>query len=241
MYVSVMNLSGVTSQVRNPDYLAESLHAVARQAGLQVLSTSTTIRPLPDPVFAQLSPRPASWRGLQQVLPSILAATTGGTHLLAPPVVGGTSDGSAVDEELYSRWLQLACFLPRVQFAQLPHHVSGATEQLANRLLWRRRQAVLPAYETALRAALADGLPLVRPLWHQFPDDQQAAPIADQFLIGDNLLVAPVTEPNATSRRVYLPPGLWREVNSGRVDVGQRWVEEAVTDQAIPHYEKYEP
>ena len=97
-------------------------------------------------------------------------------------------------------------------------------EQLANTLLWRRRQLVLPAYRAALREALAEGWPMVRPLWHQFGDDPEVAPIADQFLIGDRLMVAPVTRANVTSRAVYLPRGLWRELDSGRLDSGGRWL-----------------
>ena len=225
-------------QVANPDYLSEQLGAVVRAAGLRVLSTSSAVRPLPEPVFAQLSPRPSSWAGLRQVLPSVLAAGTGGLHLVAPPVVGGSG---RADPELFARWLQLTSFLPRVQLGQLPHQLSPQLEQLANTLLWRRRQLVLPAYRAALREALAEGWPMVRPLWHQFGDDPEVAPIADQFLIGARLMVAPVTRPNATSRAVYLPRGLWRELGSGRLDSGGRWLLQEVTADSIPHYQLFEP
>ncbi|XP_043204283.1 myogenesis-regulating glycosidase-like isoform X2 [Amphibalanus amphitrite] len=228
----------LTQRMANPDYLSEQLHAVVRQAGLLVLSTSSAVRPLQEPVFAQLSPRPSTWAGLRQVLPSALAAGTGGLHLVAPPAVGGSG---AAEPELYARWLQLASFMPRVHLAQLPHQLSPELEQMANTLLWRRRRTVLPAYKAALREALAEGWPMVRPLWHQFGEDPTVAPIADQFLIGARLMVAPVTEPNVTSRRVYLPRGLWRELSSGRLDSGGRWLEQPVTIDTIPHYELFEP
>ena len=49
----------------------------------------------------------------------------------------------------------------------------------------------------------------MRALWLAYPQDAKALLIADAYLFGDHLLVAPVTEPGATQRNTYLPAGTW--------------------------------
>jgi alpha-glucosidase (family GH31 glycosyl hydrolase) len=69
-------------------------------------------------------------------------------------------------------------------------------------------------------AAGRTSLPVVRPLLLEFPDDPVAAGVDDQYLLGDRLLVAPVLEEGARSRRVYLPPGSWVHPSTGEVTEG---------------------
>lgn len=65
--------------------------------------------------------------------------------------------------------------------------------------------------------ASQEGAPVVRHLFLHHPQDPEAAQIHDQFLLGPDLLVAPVLEPGARSRRVYLPPGPWVHLWTGKV------------------------
>jgi alpha-glucosidase/alpha-D-xyloside xylohydrolase len=53
------------------------------------------------------------------------------------------------------------------------------------------------------------GLPVMRALWLHYPDDSKSAACPDEYLWGRNVLVAPVVEQGATSRKVYLPRGVW--------------------------------
>ena len=67
------------------------------------------------------------------------------------------------------------------------------------------------------------GAPILRHLMLVFPNDRETWDISDQFLIGDSLLVAPVSEEGATSRSVYFPAGTWYNVWTGEaVQGGQR-------------------
>jgi alpha-glucosidase (family GH31 glycosyl hydrolase) len=61
---------------------------------------------------------------------------------------------------------------------------------------------------------------VVRPLLVEFADDPVSADVDDQYLLGDRLLVAPVLEQGARSRRVYLPPGTWVHPFTGEVTEG---------------------
>jgi alpha-glucosidase (family GH31 glycosyl hydrolase) len=71
------------------------------------------------------------------------------------------------------------------------------------------RYRLLPYSYTALRECHETGLPLMRALWLHHPEDATAVARGDQFLWGRDLLVAPVVDKGATSRKVYLPRGRW--------------------------------
>ena len=78
--------------------------------------------------------------------------------------------------------------------------------RLACRSCWRRR-----------------GAPILRHFMLVFPDDPETWNISDQFMIGDDLLVAPVVAQGATTKSVYLPAGTWFNVWTGEsVQGGQR-------------------
>jgi alpha-glucosidase (family GH31 glycosyl hydrolase) len=71
------------------------------------------------------------------------------------------------------------------------------------------RYRLLPYTYTVARESVDTGLPMMRALWLHHPDDPQAVARGDQFLWGRDILVSPVVEKGATSRRLYLPRGRW--------------------------------
>ena len=74
--------------------------------------------------------------------------------------------------------------------------------------------------------------PVIRPLWMLDPDDHENQKISDQFLIGDQILVAPILHPGKTSRDVYLPKVLnknphdtpWYGVHDDKLYQGGIWM-----------------
>jgi alpha-glucosidase len=95
---------------------------------------------------------------------------------------------------------------------------------------------MLPYLECLFAEAHRTGAPIMRPLlWHH-PNDRAAVACEDQFLLGENLLVAPILRAGATGRSVYLPRGLWFDFWSGGLfEGGQHVVAEAVAEH-IPVY-----
>ena len=71
------------------------------------------------------------------------------------------------------------------------------------------RYRLLPYTYTAVRECCDTGLPIIRALWLHYPDDRAAVARGDQYLWGRDILVSPVVEKGATSRRLYLPRGSW--------------------------------
>jgi alpha-glucosidase/alpha-D-xyloside xylohydrolase len=83
-----------------------------------------------------------------------------------------------------------------------------AVEGICRKYLNLRYQLLPYLYSSAAQTHRT-GLPLMRSLWLAFPDDAKAAAVDDAYLWGDSMLVAPVLQPGAASRSVYLPRGSW--------------------------------
>jgi alpha-glucosidase (family GH31 glycosyl hydrolase) len=78
-------------------------------------------------------------------------------------------------------------------------------EPICKKLLHARYE-LLPYIYNLSREVLS-GVPILRPMWFKYPKDQQAIGLGDQYMFGDSLLVAPVTDKGAESRSVYFPEG----------------------------------
>ena len=85
-----------------------------------------------------------------------------------------------------------------------------------------------------MRAASQVGLPALRALFLEFPRDPACYQVEDAFMLGSDLLVAPVLEYGARSRRVYLPPGQWRHAWTGDLHPGGQWLEVPAPLEQIP-------
>jgi alpha-glucosidase (family GH31 glycosyl hydrolase) len=98
------------------------------------------------------------------------------------------------------------------------------------------RYQMLPYLYSAVRECTKTGLPILRALWLHYPDDPVAVARDDEYLWGRDVLVAPVFEEGATSRRVYLPKGTWHDFWAGdRAEGGQEIVRK-VDLETMPLY-----
>lgn len=112
-----------------------------------------------------------------------------------------------------------------------------AVEEICRKYLDLRYQ-LLPYLYSAVAQTHATGLPLMRSLWLAYPDDPRAAKVADSYLWGDSMLVAPVLEPGAANRTTYLPRGLWWDYwKNVRIDGGSEVTRE-VDLETMPLYVK---
>jgi len=131
--------------------------------------------------------------------------------------------GSIPDRELYIRWCFASALLPAVQFSIAPWQYDAETVEACRKALSLRAR-FLPEIERLAARAIDIGEPIVRPLWWHAPKDRVSFEVDDEFMLGDNILVAPVLEPDARSRAIYLPSGQWvgRE---GFMHTGPCWLE----------------
>jgi alpha-glucosidase/alpha-D-xyloside xylohydrolase len=98
------------------------------------------------------------------------------------------------------------------------------------------RYRLMPYLYTVVREGHETGLPIMRALWLHSPDDAVAVARGDEYLWGRDILVAPVTEKGATSRRLYLPRGLWHDFWTEEKVEGGREISRSVDLATMPLY-----
>jgi alpha-glucosidase len=161
----------------------------------------------------------ASFAHLKLALAMFLNIGICGQPFIGSDVGGFIGNPSA---ELFSRWLELGVFSPFfrthsvINSAQREPWAFDSESTKTNREIINRRYEMLPEIYTSFRNASEDGLPIVKPLYLCFPDDEEAYGISDEFLFGSNLLVAPVLDSGVVSRRVYFPDGTWSSIYDRR-------------------------
>ncbi|HEX2171574.1 MAG TPA: TIM-barrel domain-containing protein, partial [Dehalococcoidia bacterium] len=156
--------------------------------------------------------------GLRSMIPAALSAGLAG-YAYWHTEVGGYVDGgldASADRELYLRWLQLGAFtaMLRDQFGDRRGRPTDIWTDAETLRLWRRyariHQALVPYLWRTAEQAQVSGLPLIRHLAIGYPGDRRAWHEEGQYLLGEDLLVAPVLDPDVRERTVYLPTGAWR-------------------------------
>ncbi len=98
------------------------------------------------------------------------------------------------------------------------------------------RYRMLPYLYSAVRECTQTGMPVMRALWLHYPDDPVAVARGDEYLWGRDVLVAPVVEQGATSRKIYLPRGAWYDFWTGERQEGGREISRAVDLETMPLY-----
>jgi alpha-D-xyloside xylohydrolase len=189
----------------------------------------------------------ALWSGdIATTFPSLRAQIKAGLNVMLSGIpwwttdIGGFHGGDPDDpayRELLVRWFQYGAFCPLFRLhgfrgpdrtlepamTGLPNEVWSYGEEayaiMADYLHLRER--LRPYVHEQMRTAAATGLPPMRPLLLEFPEDERAWTADDSFLLGPDLLVAPVTQAGARSREVYLPLGThWTDAWTGATHQG---------------------
>lgn len=177
-----------------------------------------------------------SWSGLKAQLPVLLSMSMNGLGYIHSDA-GGFALG-VKDDDLYTRWLQFAAFTPVMRphgsgIPSEPVYFSEETQKIVRDFM-KLRYSLLPYNYTVAWQNTVKGYPLMRPLFYAYPDDTTAVAVNDEYLWGDELLVAPVLDSGAVSRKLYLPEGGWYDYFTGKRYPGKQWVELPVTRKTMP-------
>jgi len=161
----------------------------------------------------------AQWSHLEASVPMLLSVSAGGISFCGADVGGFFGNP---DEELLIRWYQAGAYQPFFRaHAHLdtkrrePYLYSPQTSSLLRQAV-RSRYSLLPYWYTQFYHSSRTNLPVMRPLWYEFPRDEQAYTVEDEYLIGSSLLVKPVTASGQTRLSVYFPEnaGGWYDTQS---------------------------
>ncbi len=165
----------------------------------------------------------ATWSehdGLPTVVPAMINLGLAGVPYVTHDI-GGFSGGPST-KELYLRWIELGAFTPIMRTHEgnrrdVNHNWDADAETIAHFRRFARIHDALRADFLRWRGeAAASGAPMVRHLLLEFPEDREAWRVHDEYLLGGELLVAPVVREGATSRSVYFPAGAaWFDVWTG--------------------------
>ncbi len=139
-----------------------------------------------------------------------------GYDVFMPDMIPGrvqtmSSDAVLPTDELFVRWTEVSAFMPIMQFSYFPWNYGAPAADIA--LAYARLHKELEDY--LFDAAHNRETPVIRPLWHDYPEKEELYTIADEFMLGPDILVAPVLEEGAVQRDVVLPPGEWHDVWTG--------------------------
>ena len=102
----------------------------------------------------------------------------------------------------------------------------------------KRREELRDYIRELMKQAHEEGTPLLRAMWYEFAEDAHCGDLKDQYMFGHRFLVAPVLEPGARERTVYLPAGRWRNVDTGEILQGGGTRTAAAPLDVIPVFER---
>ena len=159
--------------------------------------------------------------------------------------LGGHQQTGPNDGQIYLRWMQYGVFTPVFR-------THATNWEGIERRIWKYdnfqqllqtvklRYALMPYIYTAARQAYDTGVSICRPLYYEWPEANNAYLFEDEYMFGDDILVAPVvTKAGAdgmTVRRTWLPEGKWFDVCRNQVVAGNRILTDSYTMEEIPYF-----
>jgi alpha-glucosidase (family GH31 glycosyl hydrolase) len=184
------------------------------------------------------------WDDLKTLIPNIILQGLLGYAFVCPDMIGGGDylvsfkNLQRLDEELVVRSAQCQALMPMMQFSLAPWRVLSESN-----LNICRDMANLHVEFGSLILDLADqsaktGEPIIRHMAYEFPNNGYET-INDQFLLGTDILVAPVLEKGARSRVVHVPPGVWQDTD-GESYTGPISQEIAAPLEKLPWFKRIE-
>ncbi len=169
----------------------------------------------------------ATWDDLRLSIAMTINMGLGGVAFTGPDVGGFVDDTSP---ELLARWMQAACLMPLFRNhsdvesqRQEPWLFGEDIERICREAIGLRYQ-LMPCLYTAFANSHFYGWPILNPLFSAEPDNPDLRAVDDCYLLGDQVLVAPVLNAHTLRRSVYLPAGDWYDYHSHRRLSGGRMI-----------------
>lgn len=169
-------------------------------------------------LMQRLCDKEHSWGngGVSSLIPDMLLQGITGHPYGCPDMIGGGEymnfqqvGDSNLDQELFIRHSEIACLMPAMQFSAAPFRVlSKENFELILKTI-DVRMRYLDRIIRCIESAAATGEPVIRYMSYEFPEEP-VEKIVDQFMLGSNLLVAPIYKKGSVGRDIYIPKGEWK-------------------------------
>ncbi|CAA7034893.1 unnamed protein product [Microthlaspi erraticum] len=184
----------------------------------------------------------AEWEHLRVSIPMVLTLGLTGITFSGADIGGFFGNP---EPELLVRWYQVGAYYPF--FRGHAHHDTKRREPWLfgerNTELMRdaihTRYMLLPYFYTLFREANVTGVPVVRPLWMEFPQDEATFSNDEAFMVGNGLLVQGVYTKGTTHASVYLPgKESWFDLRNGKPYIGGKTYKMDAPEESIPAFQR---
>jgi alpha-glucosidase (family GH31 glycosyl hydrolase) len=181
-----------------------------------------------------------NWEELNELIPGILSQGMMGYAYTCPDMIGGGQwtaflDETKIDQELIVRSAQIHALMPMMQFSVAPWRVLSKENNDICLQAAKLHAQFGDKIVTLARQSAQTGEPIARPLIYNYPKSDYGN-IKDQFMLGTDILVAPVVQKGARSRSVVFPQGTWVGDDGSKV-VGPTTQTINVPLERLPYYE----
>ncbi|CAH0388132.1 unnamed protein product [Bemisia tabaci] len=166
-------------------------------------------------IYLRMLDRESVWgfkkNGMASIMTTTFVLNLSGYRFVMPDMVGGNGyNGDNVSKEMFIRFLQINVFLPVIQFSIPPWDYDTETIELTKKFV-KLHQDYADKIIELMKETVRTGKPINMPIWWVDPTNKEAHGINSEYLLGEEILVAPVIEEGARSRDIYLPSGEWRD------------------------------
>ncbi|PKR85448.1 glycoside hydrolase family 31 protein [Heyndrickxia camelliae] len=181
------------------------------------------------------------WEHLAMAVPMCMNLGISGVAFTGPDVGGFAHDATG---ELLARWTQLGAFTPYFRnhsgldtVRQEPWAFGEEIGNVVKKYI-QLRYKWLPYLYTLFYKASKTGIPVMRPLLMEYPNDENTFNLSDQFLIGENVMIAPILKPTTYHRVVYLPAGNWYDYWTNKCYEGNTYMMVEASLDTLPIFIK---
>jgi alpha-glucosidase len=194
-----------------------------------------------QPLAQRLRDKQHSWNDMQKLIPHMIAEGLAGYTFSCPDMIGGGEFGSflnlnSYDEELVVRSAQCHALMPMMQFSVAPWRVLNEKNFAAVKKSEEIRKTFTPLILKRANESAKNGEPIIANLEYYYPN-QGYENVKNQFMLGENLLVAPMDQ-KGYSREVVLPKGKWIADDGKKYKGGKSYIIDVPIDR-IPYFEKH--
>ena len=193
------------------------------------------------PLAQRLRDKGHTWEDLQKLIPDLMSQSLMGYAYTCPDMIGGGQylsfmDGAKIDQELVVRSAQVHALMPMMQFSVAPWRVLSKENEKLCQDAAKLHEKMGPMILELAKKSAKTGKPIVSPMALAFPDNGYEN-IKDQFMLGNEMLVAPVVQKGQYKRKVVLPKGKWKG-DDGKIFIGGKTVEIEAPIGRIPYFSR---
>ncbi len=194
-----------------------------------------------QPLVQRLADKGHSWEDLRSLIPQMLLEGIMGYPFSCPDMIGGGwfldfVKNKNIDQELVVRSAQIHALMPMMQFSMAPWRILDKKHFLAVLDAIQLRNKFRTLILDLAKNAAVSGEPIVRSMEYVFPFNG-FADINDQFMLGDDILIAPYLKKGEGKRKVMIPDGKWQSDEGIKIE-GGRIIEIEVPINRLPYFAK---